>query len=154
MASDARFGLGGTPVPSGPPPHHARRSVPVTGPPRLTRPDGSVWTPIPMTSLPAAAGAGGTRLSTSFPHSDGSTSVKTTCTTLGDVQSVVASQKNWVRDHCKWDLNKNTLKRYELRWQTTLQREWHPDVGAQLAGTLIFDPKADMGQGPWQRFFN
>ena len=85
----------------------------------------------------------GLKKNSMISSSHGSCSVNKTsgAKPLGDVQSVVAAQKSWMRDHCKWNLDKNTFKRYELRWKTTLEREWHPDVVAQLNGTLTFDPK-------------
>ena len=58
MSAVPRFGIGGTPVPAGPPPAHARRHFPASGPGGLTRSSGQMWTPIQMPSIEASAGYG------------------------------------------------------------------------------------------------
>ena len=51
-------------------------------------------------------------------------------------------QQKWFRKHCLWEVNKNTLKRYQMRWMNTLEREWHPSVHAHMTGAAAFDASA------------
>ena len=48
--------------------------------------------------------------------------------------------KVFVRSNCKWNLDKNTLGRYEKHWLNTLQREWQPDVAVAFQDKIEFDP--------------
>ena len=93
-----------------------------------------MWTPIQMPSIEASAGYGAKGSQGLNPNSHGSCSVTTTsgAKPLGDVQSIVATQKSWTRDSCTWNLDKKHFKKYEQKWKDILKSEWHPDVEAQL----------------------
>ena len=57
------------------------------------------------------------------------------------VNQIMPNPKVFVRDNCKWDLDKNTLGRYEKHWLNTLQREWHPDAALAFLDKITFDPE-------------
>ena len=118
-AAPSTHGVGGTPIPAGPPPASAFVDPKVATPP-----------PFGYAQPRASAPTGGPPVS---HGSGGSPTQQYVCIKPEECEIKV-------RPHCIWDLNKTNYARMEHRWFKTIQREYPSNVALQLQGNLKFSP--------------